>query len=205
MHASGVHATVAGVLLGLAVPVRNPEPPGDRRRARPLDDPGLAAELEHLWRPISAGVAVPMFALFAAGVLIGGWSGLQSALADPSPSGSSSGSSSASRSASSGPRCWRHGSPESRCSRGLTWPDGTGIAVLGGIGFTVSLLMGELAFGGGSAADDHVKVAVLAGSVAAAVLAAILLRARNRRYRALYDEENRDDDHDGIPDIYEQH
>ena len=43
--------------------------------------------------------------------------------------------------------------------------------MLGGIGFTVSLLIGELAFGGNSAADDHVKIAVLAGSVAAAVLA----------------------------------
>ena len=45
--------------------------------------------------------------------------------------------------------------------------------MLGGIGFTVSLLIGELAFGGGPAADDHVKVAVLTGSVAAAVLAAV--------------------------------
>ena len=40
--------------------------------------------------------------------------------------------------------------------------------------------------------------------VAAALLAAILLRARNRRYRALWQEENIDQDHDGIPDIYEQ-
>jgi len=49
-----------------------------------------------------------------------------------------------------------------------------------------------------------VKIAVLAGSVAAAVLAAILLRARNRRYRSMWEEENIDQDHDGIPDIYEQ-
>ena len=87
---------------------------------------------------------------------------------------------------------------------GLAWVDVLGLALLAGIGFTVSLLIGELAFGGSSEADDHVKVAVLAGSVAAAVLAAILLRVRNKHYRQLWDDENRDDDHDGIPDIYER-
>ena len=69
--------------------------------------------------------------------------------------------------------------------KGLTWPDLTGVALLGGIGFTVSLLIGELAFGGNAAADDHVKIAVLTVSVTAAVLAAMLLRMRNRRYRAV--------------------
>ena len=88
--------------------------------------------------------------------------------------------------------------------KGLTWPDLTGVALLGGIGFTVSLLIGELAFGGNSAADDHVKIAVLAGSVAAAILAGILLRSRNRRYRAICEDESVDADNDGIPDIYEQ-
>jgi NhaA family Na+:H+ antiporter len=48
-----------------------------------------------------------------------------------------------------------------------------------------------------------VKVAVLAGSLLAAVLAAILLRIRNRHYRQLWEEEQRDDDQDGIPDIYQ--
>src|SRR6476661_6597263 len=78
VHASGIHATVAGVLLGFAVPVR-------ARKITGKDDdrPGLAEHFEHLWRPISAGVAVPIFALLSAGVVIGGWSGLQSALTDP--------------------------------------------------------------------------------------------------------------------------
>jgi len=199
VHASGVHATVAGVLLGFAVPVR-------ARKVKGKDDdrPGMAERFEHLWRPISAGVAVPLFALLSAGVVIGGWSGLQSALSDPIAIGVIAG--------------LVVGKPigilistflTSKITRrplqkGLTWPDLTGVALLGGIGFTVSLLIGELAFGGNSAADDHVKIAVLAGSVAAALLAAILLRARNRRYRALWEEENLDQDHDGIPDIYEQ-
>jgi NhaA family Na+:H+ antiporter len=88
--------------------------------------------------------------------------------------------------------------------KGLTWPDVTGVAILGGIGFTVSLLIGELAFGGNSEADDHVKIAVLLGSVLAAVIAAVLLRIRNKHYRQLWEEENRDEDHDGIPDIYQR-
>ncbi len=59
VHEAGVHATVAGVLLGFAVPViRRSRGPG----------PGLAEHFEHRVRPISAGVAVPIFAFFAAGV-----------------------------------------------------------------------------------------------------------------------------------------
>ena len=66
-------------------------------------------------------------------------------------------------------------------------------------GFTVSLLIGELAFGNGSADDDHVKVAVLVGSLVAALLATAVLRARNRVYRRLCELEERDSDADGIP------
>ena len=63
VHESGVHATVAGVLLGFAVPVvRRAQGPG----------PGLAEHFEHRWRPLSAGVAVPVFAFFAAGVPVAG-------------------------------------------------------------------------------------------------------------------------------------
>ena len=66
--------------------------------------------------------------------------------------------------------------------KGLTWPDLTGVAMLGGIGFTVSLLIGGLTFGGNSVADEHVKIAVLTGSVIAALFASVLLRSRNRHY-----------------------
>ena len=199
VHAAGVHATVAGVLLGFAVPVR-------ARIVKGKDDdrPGMAEHFEHLWRPISAGVAVPIFALFSAGVVIGGWSGLQSALTDPIAVGVIVG--------------LVLGKPvgiltatflTSRLTgrslqQGLTWPDLVGVALLGGIGFTVSLLIGELSFGANPAADDHVKIAVLTGSVTAAVLAAMLLRMRNRRYRLMCEEQARDRDNDGIPDIYER-
>src|SRR5690606_2658897 len=64
MHASGVHATVAGVLLGFAVPVLRGRKPGDADE----DSACLAEHFEHRFRPISAGVAVPLFAFMSAGV-----------------------------------------------------------------------------------------------------------------------------------------
>ncbi len=60
--------------------------------------------------------------------------------------------------------------------------------MLGGIGFTVSLLIGELAFGR-SPHGEHTKVGVLLGSLAAAGIATVLLRARNRVYRRIWSAE----------------
>lgn len=79
------------------------------------------------------------------------------------------------------------------------------MASLAYIGFTVSLLIGELAFAGDAVLTDEVKAAVLIGSLIAAVIAGVMLKLRNRKYRALTEDEERDEDHDGIPDIYEQH
>jgi NhaA family Na+:H+ antiporter len=66
VHASGVHATVAGVLLAFTVPVRR----RDRAPGR-----GLAEHFEHRLRPVSAGFAVPAFAFFSAGVSVAGAGG----------------------------------------------------------------------------------------------------------------------------------
>jgi NhaA family Na+:H+ antiporter len=74
--------------------------------------------------------------------------------------------------------------------------------MLAGIGFTVSLLIGELAYGPGSERQAVVKVAVLTGSLLAAALAAVVLRIRNRHYRAVFELETCDDDRDGVPDVY---
>jgi len=78
VHESGVHATVAGVLLALTVPVVRSEAAGG-----PDAGPGLAEHFEHRLRPLSSGFAVPVFALLAAGVAVGGLSGLGDALSDP--------------------------------------------------------------------------------------------------------------------------
>jgi Na+:H+ antiporter, NhaA family len=78
-----------------------------------------------------------------------------------------------------------------------------GLSLLAGIGFTVSLLIGGLAYGPGSLRNEHTKVAVLVGSCTAAVLAAVVLRLRNRVYRRIALEEQRDEDGDGVPDCFE--
>src|SRR5215217_4042271 len=77
MHESGVHATVAGVLLAFTVPVVRSQAAGG-----PEAGPGLAEHFEHRFRPLSAGVAVPVFAFLSAGVTVGGLSGLGAALSD---------------------------------------------------------------------------------------------------------------------------
>jgi NhaA family Na+:H+ antiporter len=77
-----------------------------------------------------------------------------------------------------------------------------GVALLAGIGFTVSLLIGELAFGSGTSAGADVKIGVLVGSVVAGLLAAAILLSRNAAYRRIHAIETRDGDHDGIPDVY---
>ena len=77
------------------------------------------------------------------------------------------------------------------------------MSMLAGIGFTVSLLISELAFTDDPTLTEQAKAAVLVGSVMAAIAASIVLRIRNNAYARLCAEENRDDDGDGIPDIYQ--
>jgi Na+:H+ antiporter, NhaA family len=74
----------------------------------------------------------------------------------------------------------------------LGWWDVVGLSLLAGIGFTVSLLIGELAFGLGSEQDEDVKVGVLAGTLLAALLATAVLRLRNPRYRLMSQAEEID-------------
>ncbi|MEV8507170.1 Na+/H+ antiporter NhaA [Actinoplanes sp. NPDC051475] len=194
VHASGVHATVAGVLLGFAVPVV--------RRDR-ADGPGLAEHFEHRFRPLSAGVAVPVFALMSAGVTVGGPDGLRSALTDPVAVGIMLGLILGKPVGITLATWLTARFTRARIDPGLAWIDVVGLAVLGGIGFTVSLLIGELAFGAGSARDEHVKVAVLTGSLTAALLATVVLRVRNRTYRRIHEAEQVDADRDDIPDVYQ--
>lgn len=194
VHESGVHATVAGVLLGFTVPVL---------RRDDAEGPGLAEHLEHLVRPISAGVAVPIFAFFAAGVTVGGFSGLVESLKDPVALGIVSGLLIGKTVGITGSTWLLSKFTKAELDDELAWIDVVGMAMLAGIGFTVSLLIGELAFGSSSERDEHVKVGVLVGSLTAALLASVILRARNRVYRRITVEEERDSDLDGIPDVFQ--
>jgi Na+:H+ antiporter, NhaA family len=191
VHASGVHATVAGVVLGFTVPVLG-------RHGHPT------AELfEHTLRPVSAGFAVPIFAFFAAGVTVGGWSGLGDSLLHPVTDGVIAGLVIGKPAGVFVTAFLLAKFTHAALDDDLAWRDVLGVSLLAGIGFTVSLLIGELAFGYGTPAADDVKIGVLVGSVVAGVLASIVLFSRNAAYRRIHLIETADADHDGVPDIYE--
>nr|WP_269810119.1 Na+/H+ antiporter NhaA [Kineosporia rhizophila] len=198
MHASGIHATVAGVLLGFTVPVlRSPAEGG------PEAGPGLAEHFEHRWRPLSAGFAVPMFAFFSAGVTVGGLDGLATSLQDRVALGIIVGLVVGKAVGILAATALVSRFTRAELDQSLSWWDVFGMCLLGGIGFTVSLLIGELAFGAGSVRDEHVKVGVLTGSLIAAGLAAVVLRLRNRTYRRLAEQERVDVNQDGVPDVFQ--
>ncbi|MDQ0863847.1 Na+/H+ antiporter NhaA [Arthrobacter globiformis] len=199
VHASGIHATVAGVLLGFAVPVIRSQASGG-----PEAGPGLAETFEHRFRPISAGIAVPIFAFFSAGVAVGGWEGLVSALTDPVTLGIILALVLGKPAGILGTTWVLTKATRARLDDSFKWIDIFGVSVLAGIGFTVSLLVAELSFGHGSIYDDHAKVGILTASLIAALLAAAVLSTRNRQYRLAEAAEEIDSDHDGIPDVYEQ-
>jgi NhaA family Na+:H+ antiporter len=198
VHASGIHATVAGVLLAFTVPVARSAQAGG-----PEAGPGLAEHFEHRLRPLSAGVAVPVFAFLAAGVTVGGVSGFAEALSDPVALGVALGLVVGKAIGITSATWLVARFTRARLDEELGWPDVFGLSLLGGIGFTVSLLIGELAFGAASVRDAHAKVGVLTGTLAAAVLAAVVLRLRDRRYRRIWAEEAADTDADGVPDVFE--
>lgn len=197
VHASGIHATIAGVALGFMIPVRSGETDADG-----VERTGLAEEFEHRFRPLSAGFAVPVFAFFAAGVAVVG-DGFVETVTHPVAIaivcglvlGKPIGIVIATWIATKATR--------TRLGGGLRWIDLVGVGMLAGIGFTVSLLVAELSFPAGLE-HDAAKVAILIASVLAAVGAAVLLGARNRRYRAIAAQESVDADGDGVPDVYQR-
>jgi len=166
VHASGVHATVAGILLGLLTPVRP--------RAGESHSP--SARLEHRLHPFSAGVAVPIFALAATGIPLAAAGdalddriaiGVFAGLLVGKVVGIFGGARLAVR--------LRLGTlPEN-----VTWADVLPVAMLGAIGYTVSLLISRLAFSD-VAPQERAAAAVLVASVLASLIAVVLLRGRSR-------------------------
>ncbi|MFI8191509.1 Na+/H+ antiporter NhaA [Streptomyces sp. NPDC085946] len=188
----GVHATVAGVAFGLIL-----------RTTRDEGESASPAErASHLLHPLSAGVAVPLFALFAAGVGISA-AALEAVFTRPEPLGVVLGLVVGKTLGIFAGTYLAVRFTRARLNPELAWADVLALAVLAGIGFTVALLIGELAFPDPAAAE-HVKAAVLTGSLTAALLAALLVRRRNGVYRRLYEEETRDEDRDGVPDAYQR-
>lgn len=167
VHESGVHATIAGVALGMLTRVR-PDPDEERSPAE---------RLEHRISPISSSVAVPFFALMSAGVSLSSGLGLGEplvlgivlGLVIGKPVGILLGSWLVTR------------FTNAELDVEVEWRDMIGLAVLGGVGFTVSLLVSDLSFD--DARVDQAKTAVLLGSLIAAVLAGLILGRRNRHHR----------------------
>ncbi|WP_327047513.1 Na+/H+ antiporter NhaA [Microbispora sp. NBC_01189] len=189
VHASGVHATVAGVLLAFTVPVHRATGKATGDGERSGAGAGPAEHFEHRFRPLSAGVAVPLFAFLSAGVALGGPGGLPGLLTDGVPLGVVAGLVLGKPLGITAATWLVARFTRADIDDGLAWVDIVGVAILSGIGFTVSLLIGELAFGAGSTWDGQVKVAVLTGSLGAASLAAVILRLRDRVYRRLAEAE----------------
>lgn len=184
VHASGVHATVAGVLLAFTVPVL----PTDRahvivRANGEALREGLAPHWADRWGVVATLFAVPVFAFFSAGVAIGGVDGLRSAFADPITLGIVLGLVLGKPIGILLTTLAVGSIPTLRRDPSLRWSDLIGMSFVAGIGFTVSLLIGELAFGSASIADEHVKIGVLTGSLVAALIGGTLLAISSRRYR----------------------
>ncbi|MGH3622444.1 MAG: Na+/H+ antiporter NhaA [Sciscionella sp.] len=166
VHATGVHATIAGIALGLLTRVR-----ADRGES---SSPAL--RLEHRLQPYSAGVAVPLFALSAAGVAVSA-DALGALVSDRIAIAVVTGLIVGKLLGIFG-ACWvavRLGLAVR--PQGMGWRDLFAVAMLGGVGFTVSLLIAELALRGEAA--ERAKAAVLVASVLASLLAATLLLRRN--------------------------
>ncbi len=157
--ASGVHPTIAGVALGLLIPARPTSSPGER--------------LGRMLAPWSAYLVLPVFALANAGVVVAarsfdadGAAAVAAGVVLGLVAGKALGITGAAWLAS------RTGL--GRLPEGATWPMMAGIAVVGGVGFTVSLFVAGLAFPAGPV-QDAAKLGVLAGSTVAAVTGGVLL------------------------------
>nr|WP_030678803.1 Na+/H+ antiporter NhaA [Streptomyces rimosus] len=193
MYNSGVHATIAGVAMGLML----------RCHRRDGEEQSPGEHIEHLVRPLSAGLAVPLFALFSAGVSVSG-SALHDVFTKPETLGVVLGLVIGKAVGIFGGTWCAARFTKAELNPDLRWPDVFAVAALAGIGFTVSLLIGELAFTDDPLLTDEIKAAVLTGSLIAAVFSGVLLKIRNAKYKKLCADEDRDEDQDGIPDVYEQ-
>jgi NhaA family Na+:H+ antiporter len=172
---SGVHATVAGVLVAFTIPASRARAGGDvhHREAQPLLD-----RLEHPLEPWVAFVIMPLFALANAGVRVS--AGFTASLADPIALGIILGLFVGKQVGIVG-SCWALirsgvGSMPSRA----TWRQLYGISLLCGIGFTMSLFIATLAFEGADTLTAA-KIGVLTGSLLSGLAGYMVLARAPRR------------------------
>ena len=164
---SGVHATLAGVALALTIPLR--VTPG-----RPEDATSPLHILEHSLQPWVAFLIIPIFGFANAGISFAGMS--LSSLQNPVPLGVALG-------LFVGKQVGVFAFAWAAIKTGLadlpanaTWPQLYGVALLCGIGFTISLFIGLLAFPTSADLQDATKLGVLLGSILSGLIGAALLR-----------------------------
>ena len=161
---SGVHATLAGVLIALTVPLGS----------KGADSPSLLHKLEHDLHPWIAFLVLPMFAFANAGVPLSGLS--FEVLAAPIPLGVTLGLVIGKQLGVFGAAWIAVKLGLAKLPAGVAWRDLYGVACLTGVGFTMSLFVGTLAF---DTADqlNQVRLGVLIGSVISGLLGYLILRA----------------------------
>ncbi|WP_410001624.1 Na+/H+ antiporter NhaA [Sphingosinicella rhizophila] len=168
---SGVHATIAGVLAAMTVPVVQAGGSGERAKS-PLH------RLEHAIHPAVAFLIVPLFGFANAGVSLGGI-GLDQILA-PLPLGIAAGLFVGKQIGIFG-AIWlsvRFGLAKKLA--GSTWLQIYGVCIICGIGFTMSLFIGALAFPGEPLLIEEAKIGILLGSCLSAVVGFLVLRLAPR-------------------------
>ncbi len=199
---SGVHATIAGVIVGLAMPARarysRPEVMGEARQLLSLaestedSEASLALEtlehrlrecesplsrLEHALHPWVAYGIIPLFALANAGVDLEGLS--WTALAEPVSLGVFLGLFLGKQFGVFGATWLAVKAGWARRPAGVTWRHIYGMSLLAGIGFTMSLFIAALAYGEGSALHQQAKLGILAASLVSAVVGLSVLSLRS--------------------------
>ena len=166
---SGVHATLAGVITALAIPMR------DARGQSPL------ASIEHGLHPWVAFGVLPMFAFTNAGVVLDGVS--FSTLMSPVPLGIGLGLVAGKAIGVFGAALLMVRSGLAQAPAHASTLQLLGVSMLCGIGFTMSLFIGGLAFAGlGPQFELQLKLGVLGGSLVAGVLGTWLLRTHHRSH-----------------------
>jgi NhaA family Na+:H+ antiporter len=162
---SGVHATLAGVVTALAIPLSAP-----RTRASALEPP--AGRLQHNLHPWVTFAILPLFAFANAGVSLGGLS--LDKLTDTIPLGIALGLLVGKPVGVLAASAFAIAVGVGRKPEGTTWTQMLGAGLLAGIGFTMSLFIGNLAFPGPEHAAD-IRIGVLAGSILAAIAGYLVL------------------------------
>lgn len=163
VHESGIHATVAGIAMGLLMNLKQTD------------------SVTKTIHPISAGIAVPIFAFFSAGVFVQGVS-LNDVATSPVALGVILGLVIGKPLGVVGVAWLMARFTKASLAKELSWWDVASIGLLAGVGFTVSLLINELAFKQNEEVASMGTLAVLVASTTAAVLASIALQFRKKAH-----------------------